>query len=127
MIITKLSSHTHTHTHTHTQTMDREILEEVLKMVLEIINSCLTHNLHNNSHLIYSLLYQREIFEPYRTHPTLMDLVQNIETVRECVVVCHSVSWSGITQACFSGVHVQVYTYLTLTLSRREIVTLCNT
>ncbi len=50
-------------------------------MVLEIINSCLTHNLHNNPHLIYSLLYQREIFEPYRSHPSLMDLVQNMETV----------------------------------------------
>ena len=50
-------------------------------MVLEITNSCLTHNLHNNPHLVYSLLYQREIFEPYRTHPSLMDLIQNIETV----------------------------------------------
>ncbi|XP_064387359.1 dymeclin-like isoform X2 [Halichondria panicea] len=62
-------------------TTDRVILEEVLQMVLEIINSCLTHNLHNNPHLIYSLLYQREIFEPYRSHPSLMDLVQNMETV----------------------------------------------
>ena len=50
-------------------------------MVLEIVNSCLTHNLHNNPHLVYSLLYQREIFEPYRTHPSFMDLVQNVETV----------------------------------------------
>ncbi len=73
---------THTkHTHTHSQATDRVILEEVLQMVLEIINSCLSHNLHNNPHLIYSLLYQREIFEPYRTHPSLIDLVQNIETV----------------------------------------------
>ena len=54
-------------------------------MVLEIINSCLTRNLHNNPHLIYSLLYQREVFEPYRSHPSLMDLVQNIETVRMCM------------------------------------------
>ena len=61
--------------------MDRSILEEILLMVLEIINSCLTNNLHNNPHLIYSLLYQREVFEPYRTHPSLMDLIQNIETV----------------------------------------------
>ncbi len=50
-------------------------------MVLEIVNSCLTHNLHNNPHLVYSLLYQREVFEPYRTHPSFMDLVQNVETV----------------------------------------------
>ena len=52
-----------------------------MQMVLEIINSTLSHRLHNNPHLVYSLLYQREIFEPYRTHPSLMDLIQNIETV----------------------------------------------
>ena len=51
-------------------------------MVLEIMNSCLTHSLHHNPHLVYSLLYQREVFEPFRTHPSLMDLVHNIETVR---------------------------------------------
>ena len=66
-------------------------------MVLEIINSCLTRNLHNNPHLIYSLLYQREVFEPYRSHPSLMDLVQNIETVRMCIwtlVLNHSCLFS---------------------------------
>ncbi len=87
----------HMHTHdkcvtipppTNTQTTDRVILEEVLQMVLEIINSCLTHNLHNNPHLIYSLLYQREIFEPYRSHPSLMDLVQNMETV-SIIIMLH--------------------------------------
>ena len=50
-------------------------------MVLEIINSTLSHSLHTNPHLVYSLLYQREIFEPYRAHPSLMHLIQNIETV----------------------------------------------
>eukprot|EP00731_Ephydatia_muelleri_P017058 Em0010g156a len=63
------------------QAADLAILEEVLLMVLEIINSCLTHGLHNNPHLVYSLLYQREVFEPFRTHPAVMNLVQNIETV----------------------------------------------
>lgn len=65
----------------HPQVTDRAILEEILQMVLEIINSTLSHSLHNNPHLVYSLLYQREVFEPYRTHPSLMDLIQNIETV----------------------------------------------
>ena len=71
-------------------------------MVLEIINSCLTRNLHNNPHLIYSLLYQREVFEPYRSHPSLMDLVQNIETVRMCMwtlVLNHS-SLFSLMHAC---------------------------
>ena len=68
------------------QATDQSIVEEVLQMVLEITNSCLTHNLHNNPHLVYSLLYQREVFEPYRSYPSLMDLVQNIETV--CYAWC---------------------------------------
>ena len=63
------------------QVADRDILEEVMLMVLEMLNSTLTHNLHNNPHLVYSLLYQREVFEPYKSHPSLMGLIQNIETV----------------------------------------------
>ena len=55
-------------------------------MILEIVNSCLMHRLHHNPHLVYSLLYQREVFEPFKTTPTLMDLIGNIENV--CVCVC---------------------------------------
>ena len=52
-------------------------------MILEIVNSCLTHRLQHNPHLVYSLLYQREVFEPFKTNPTLMDIVRNIETVSD--------------------------------------------
>ena len=50
-------------------------------MILEIINSSLTYTLHVNPHLVYSLLYQREIFTPFHSRPGFIDLVQNIEMV----------------------------------------------
>ena len=50
-------------------------------MLLEILNSCLTHALHSNPHLVYSLLYQREVFNPLATTPVFKDLIQNIKTV----------------------------------------------
>jgi len=56
-------------------------------MVLEVVNCCLTHNLHNNPHLVYSLLYQRELFEPFRSHPSLVDILHNIDTVSEPLLI----------------------------------------
>ena len=67
---------------------DLGVLEEVLRMVLEIVNSCLTHSVHHNPHLVYTLLYQRGLFAPFRTHPTFQDIIQNIDTVSVCVCVC---------------------------------------
>ncbi|CAL7933911.1 unnamed protein product [Xylocopa violacea] len=60
---------------------DLTILEEVLRMVLEIINSCLTHRLAHNPNLIYTLLYKKDIFQPFRTHSAFQDIVQNIDSV----------------------------------------------
>ncbi|XP_011153739.1 dymeclin isoform X2 [Harpegnathos saltator] len=60
---------------------DLTILEEVLRMVLEIINSCLTHRLAHNPNLIYTLLYKRDVFQPFRTHSAFQDIVQNIDSV----------------------------------------------
>ena len=51
-------------------------------MVLEIINSCLCSNILHNPNLVYSLLYQKELFTMFRTHPTFQDIIQNIDTVR---------------------------------------------
>ena len=62
---------------------DLAVLEEVLRMVLEIINSCLAASLHLNPHLVYSLLYQKELFNAFKTHPTFQDILQNIDIVRE--------------------------------------------
>ena len=61
---------------------DLTIIEDVMRMVLEIINSCLTHTLQHNVNLIYNLLYNRDVFENYRTHPSFQDILQNIDTVR---------------------------------------------
>ncbi|KYN11329.1 Dymeclin [Trachymyrmex cornetzi] len=63
------------------QIQDLTILEEVLRMVLEIINSCLTHRLAHNPNLIYTLLYKKDVFQPFRTHSAFQDIVQNIDSV----------------------------------------------
>ena len=60
---------------------DLTIYEEVLRMVLEIINSCLASQLTHNPNLVYTLLYNRTVFEPYHDHPSFQDVVMNIETV----------------------------------------------
>jgi hypothetical protein len=58
-------------------------------MVLEIINSCLSHQLAHNPNLVYTLLYKKHVFEPFRTHPAFQDIVQNIDAVsfRRCCTV----------------------------------------
>lgn len=50
-------------------------------MMLEIINSCLTNSLHHNPNLVYALLYKRDLFEQFRTHPSFEDIMQNIDLV----------------------------------------------
>lgn len=52
-------------------------------MVLEIINSSLTHQLAQNPNLIYTLLYKRDVFHPYRMHSAFQDIIQNIYSVSE--------------------------------------------
>lgn len=49
--------------------------------MLEIINSCLCNSLHHNPNLVYALLYKRELFEQFRTHPSFQDIMQNLDTV----------------------------------------------
>ncbi|XP_038826262.1 dymeclin-like [Salvelinus namaycush] len=60
---------------------DLIVIEEVIRMMLEIINSCLSNSLHHNPNLVYALLYKRELFEQFRTHPSFRDIVQNLDTV----------------------------------------------
>ncbi|XP_071370632.1 dymeclin [Centroberyx affinis] len=60
---------------------DLNVIEEVIRMMLEIINSCLSNSLHHNPNLVYALLYKRELFEQFRTHPSFQDIMQNLDTV----------------------------------------------
>ncbi|XP_076614516.1 dymeclin [Chaetodon auriga] len=60
---------------------DLHVIEEVIRMMLEIINSCLCNSLHHNPNLVYALLYKRELFEQFRTHPSFQDIMQNLDTV----------------------------------------------
>ncbi|KAG9266356.1 dymeclin [Astyanax mexicanus] len=60
---------------------DLSVIEEVIRMLLEIINSCLSNSLHHNPNLVYALLYKRELFEQFRSHPSFQDIMQNLDTV----------------------------------------------
>uniref|UniRef100_A0A8C7TM35 Dymeclin n=1 Tax=Oncorhynchus mykiss TaxID=8022 RepID=A0A8C7TM35_ONCMY len=64
-----------------TKAQDLNVIEEVIRMMLEIINSCLSNSLHHNPNLVYALLYKRELFEQFRTHPSFQDIMQNLDTV----------------------------------------------
>nr|XP_034956523.1 dymeclin isoform X3 [Zootoca vivipara] len=61
---------------------DLNVIEEVIRMMLEIINSCLTNSLHHNPNLVYALLYKRDLFEQFRTHPSFQDVMQNIDLLK---------------------------------------------
>lgn len=67
---------------------DLSVLEEVLRMVLEIINSCISHQLVYCPNLVYTLLYKRQVFESFRSHPAFQDIIQNIDMVS---VVLHRI------------------------------------
>lgn len=71
------------HHHPPTQAQDLNVIEEVIRMMLEIINSCLCSSLHHNPNLVYALLYKRELFEQFRTHPSFQDIMQNLDTVSQ--------------------------------------------
>lgn len=60
---------------------DLGVLEEVLRMVLEIFNSCLSSQLSNNPNLVYTLLYKKQIFEPFKKHPAFQDIIGNVNFI----------------------------------------------
>lgn len=60
---------------------DISVLEEVLRMVLEIFNSCLSNQLVNNPNLVYTLLYKKSVFEPFRSILVFQDVIQNIDVI----------------------------------------------
>lgn len=60
---------------------DFPVFEEVLRTILEIINACLTKNLVNNPNLVYTLLYNRKVFDTFLSNPAFQEVIINIETV----------------------------------------------
>lgn len=66
---------------------DLSVLEEVLRMVLEILNSCISHQLVYCPNLVYTLLYKRQVFESFRSHPAFQDIIQNIDMVIWNIIV----------------------------------------
>lgn len=56
-------------------------VEETIRVILEVINLCLTHQLIRNTNLVYTLLYNKQIFQPFRKHEAFYDIIQNIDLV----------------------------------------------
>lgn len=64
------------------------IIEEVMRMTLEILNSCLCHSLNYNTNLVYSMLYQKDIFRQLSTHRNFQDIIFNIELILNYFTSC---------------------------------------
>lgn len=58
-------------------------IEKALRIILEVLNSCLANQLVHNPNLIYSLLYNKNIFETFRENPAFQDIICNINQVLE--------------------------------------------
>lgn len=61
--------------------LEIQLYADFLRIVLEIINSILSNALQQNPELIYMLLQQAEVFEPWSSHPRYAELMINITTV----------------------------------------------
>ena len=57
------------------------LLEGILHIILALINSILAKNLTLNSQLVYNLIYRKEVFLKFRTHPEFCMLIENIFSV----------------------------------------------
>ncbi|MCO5572356.1 hypothetical protein L7F22_026109 [Adiantum nelumboides] len=60
---------------------DLHVYTDFLRIVLEIINAILTYALPRNPEVVYALLHQQELFQPFRNHPRFYELIENIYTV----------------------------------------------
>ena len=57
------------------------LLEGILHIILALVNSILAKNLTLNSQLVYNLIYRKEVFLKFRTHPEFFMLTENIFSV----------------------------------------------
>ncbi|KAI5058263.1 hypothetical protein GOP47_0026433 [Adiantum capillus-veneris] len=60
---------------------DLHVYTDFLRIVLEIINAILTYALPRNPEVVYALLHQQELFQPFRNHPRFYELIENLYTV----------------------------------------------
>lgn len=58
-------------------------IEKALRIILEVLNSCLANQLVHNPNLIYTLLYNKNIFETFKENPAFQDIICNINQVLE--------------------------------------------
>ncbi|KAH7429697.1 hypothetical protein KP509_09G062000 [Ceratopteris richardii] len=60
---------------------DLLVYTDFLRIVLEIINAILSYALPRNPEVVYALLHQQELFQPFRNHPRFYELIENLYTV----------------------------------------------
>ncbi|XP_066904377.1 dymeclin isoform X2 [Halyomorpha halys] len=58
-------------------------IEKALRIILEVLNSCLSNQLISNTNLIYTMLYNKHIFDTFRNNPAFQDIISNITQVLE--------------------------------------------
>lgn len=56
-------------------------IEKALRIILEVLNSCLANQLVQNTNLVYTLLYNKNVFETFRENPAFQDIICNINQV----------------------------------------------
>ena len=67
----------------HSEECNISLIEGILHIVLALINSVLAKNLTSNPQLVYNLIYRKEVFTEFRTHPEFGMLIANIFSVVE--------------------------------------------
>ncbi|TKS84360.1 Dymeclin [Collichthys lucidus] len=61
--------------------IDIDVIFDCIRRIFYIIFDCTTQSLMIRPLLFYTLLYKRELFEQFRTHPSFQDIMQNLDTV----------------------------------------------
>ncbi|KAL1543304.1 dymeclin-like [Salvia divinorum] len=61
--------------------VELHIYTDFLRIVLEILNATLTYALPRNPEVVYAIMHRQEVFLPFKNHPRLFELLENIYNV----------------------------------------------
>ncbi|KAF3497746.1 hypothetical protein DY000_02051843 [Brassica cretica] len=64
-----------------------QIFTDFLRLVLDILNAILTYALPRNPEIVYAIMHQQEVFQPFKNHPRFHELVENIYIVDSITVL----------------------------------------
>lgn len=79
---------------------EQVVYADLMRTVLEIINTIITTGLRQNPEMVYALLHQQDVFEPFRMHARFADILDNIQIVidsfnQKVDSAQHREGWSG--------------------------------